>query len=322
MRYNIVVFGVKDTTQEIVCHILQSGQHVDLIITIDEGVTKRNDISGFSSMDAFAKRENIALYKAKDYALKDADTEAFFSQNEFGVGISMGWQRLIPVRILSRFFHGVFGFHGSCAYLPFGRGRSPMNWSLIRGDTRFILNLFKYDEKADSPNVFRNVMFEITPFDTIRTLQYKNILCAKKLVLELLEACKKGTVEISANSKDMDSWYEKRTPNDGIINFGMRTREIYNLVRAVTRPFAGAFAYCRGHRITIWEAVPFDQMMDFSGFAPGQIVDIFDNHLVVRTLDGSLLVKDYVCECELRAFDFLTTNKEEYYEEEKRGELQ
>lgn len=306
MRYNIVVFGVKDTTQEIIRHILQSGQRVDLIVTIDKGVTERNDVSGFSTMDALAEREGITLFKAKDYSLKDAETEAFFSQNEFDVGVSMGWQRLIPADILSKFTHGIFGFHGSCGYLPFGRGRSPMNWSLIHGDTRFILNLFKYDEKADSPNVFRNLMFEITPFDTIRTLQYKNILCAKRLVSELLEACKKGRIEISADSKDMDSWYGKRTPEDGKIDFRARTRDIYNLIRAVTKPFAGAFAYCKGQRVTIWQAVPFDRMMDLSGFSPGQIVDIFDNHLVVRTLDGSLLITDYDCGCNLQRLDCFT----------------
>ena len=181
-----------------------------------------------------------------------------------------------------------------------------MNWSIIHGDTRFILNLFKYDEKADSPNVFRNVMFEITPFDTIRSLQYKNILCAKNLVSELLEACKKGKIDIFADSKDMDSWYGKRTPEDGKIDFQARTRDIYNLIRAVTKPFAGAFTYCRGHRVTIWQAVPFDQMMDFSQFAPGQIVDIFDNNLVVRTLDGSILVIDYECGCNLQRLDCFT----------------
>lgn len=303
MRYDIAVFGVKDTTQEIVRHILKSGQHVDLIVTIDKGVTERNDVSGFSTMDDLAEREGITLYKAKDYSLKDIEAVTFFSQNEFSVGISMGWQRLIPERILARFTHGIFGFHGSCGYLPFGRGRSPMNWSLIHGDTRFILNLFKYDEKADSPNVFRNMMFEITPFDTIRTLQYKNMLCAKRLVWELLEACKKGEIEIDTDSKDKDSWYGKRTPEDGKIDFRARTRDIYNLIRAVTRPFAGAFSYCRGHRVTIWKAVPFDQMIDFSGFALGQIVDIFDNHLIVRTLDGSLLITDYQCDCILEQLD-------------------
>ena len=113
----------------------------------------------------------IPVFETHSYGLKDEETARFFDGNEFEIGISMGWQRLIPQSVLDRFAHGIFGFHGSCGYLPYGRGRSPLNWSVINGDTRFILNLFQYDADPDSPNVFANEMFSINPHDTIRTLQ-------------------------------------------------------------------------------------------------------------------------------------------------------
>ena len=72
--------------------------------------------------------------------------------------------------------HTVFSASTEVAVICYGRGRSPLNWSVINGDTRFILNLFQYDADPDSPNVFANEMFSINPHDTIRTLQYKNIL--------------------------------------------------------------------------------------------------------------------------------------------------
>ena len=155
MRYDITVFGVKDTTGEIISYIESLGYKVSLIVTIHQDVLSRNDVSGFEDMSAIAEQHNISLYQTKDYSMNDVETENFFAANDFGLGISMGWQRLIPQSILRRFSSGVFGFHGSCAYLPFGRGRSPLNWSLILGDSRFILNMFQYDEQADSPNVFK-----------------------------------------------------------------------------------------------------------------------------------------------------------------------
>ena len=58
-------------------------------------------------------------------------------------------------------------------------------------------------------------------------------------------------------------------------------------------PFPGAFAYIGEDKVTIWKAQPFDEMIDFSEYAPGEVVDIFDEKLVVRTVDGSLLIEEY-----------------------------
>lgn len=170
-----------------------------------------------------------------------------------------------------------------------------MNWSIINGDTRFILNLFQYDEKADSPNVYKNQVFEISPFDTIRTLQYKSLLVAYDLAAQLIGDYRNGTICIKHKSKDFDTFYPKRTPEDGKISFGSKTREIYNLVRGVTRPFPGAFVHIKdkGGKITVWDAVPFDTILDFSGYQPGEIIDIFDNMPLVRTVDGALLIREY-----------------------------
>ena len=48
-------------------------------------------------------------------------------------------------------------------------------------------------------------------------------------------------------------------------------------------------------KVTVWEAHPFDEMIDFSAYAPGEVIDIFDGKLVVRTVDGSLLIDRFEC---------------------------
>ena len=122
MNYDIVVFGVKDITETIVQHIIDLGYRVDLIVTIHDDVLKRNEVSGFSAFDALSEKYSIPVYRAKNYKLQDQGSLNFFRDNTFRIGISMGWQRLIPKSILERFSEGIFGFHGSCGYLPFGRG--------------------------------------------------------------------------------------------------------------------------------------------------------------------------------------------------------
>lgn len=305
MHFKVVVFGVKDTSENIVSFIQENICPVDLVITISPSVTKKNQVSGYKGLSILTEKYGIPVHEADSYFLTDEKTQKFLAENQFDIGISMGWQRIIPVSVLEKFRYGVYGFHGNCGYLPFGRGRSPLNWSIILGDTRFNLNLFRYDEKADSPNVFATEMFSITPHDDIRTAQYKNMICSKNLIHKLLLAYQSGNIEIHTDSKDFDSWYEKRTAEDGKIDFHKRTREIYNLIRGVAAPFPGAFAFINDTKVTIWEAVPFDEMINFSGYKPGQVIDVFDNHPIVRTVDGSLLIKKYESDKEITAGDVL-----------------
>lgn len=306
MKYKVVVFGVKDTSENIVSFIQENICPVDLVVTISPEVTKKNQVSGYKGLSGLTEKYGIPVYEADSYFLTDEKTQKFFAENEFDIGISMGWQRLIPKSVLDRFAYGIYGFHGNAGYLPFGRGRSPLNWSIILGDTRFNLNLFRYDEKADSPNVFATEMFSITPQDDIRTAQYKNMICSKNLIKKLLAAYKEGNISVRTDYKDFDSWYNKRTAADGKIDFHGRTREIYNLIRGVAAPFPGAFAYVGEEKVTVWEAQPFDEMIDFSAYAPGEVIDVFDNHPIVRTVDGSLLIKKYESEKELQAGDVLS----------------
>lgn len=305
MKYKVVVFGVKDTSENIVEFINSEICPVDLVITISPEVTKKNQVSGYKGLSVLTEKYGIPVHEADSYFLTDEKTQKFLSENEFDIGISMGWQRLIPASVLERFKYGIYGFHGNCGYLPFGRGRSPLNWSIILGDSRFNLNLFRYDEKADSPNVFATEMFSITPHDDIRTAQYKNMICSKNLIRKLLAAYQKGNIEIRTESKDFDSWYNKRTAADGKIDFHERTRNIYNLIRGVAAPFPGAFAMLGDEKVTIWSAQPFDEMMDFSAYEVGEVIDVFDDRPVVRTVDGSLLINDYECARKLRVGDIL-----------------
>ncbi|MCR5798954.1 MAG: hypothetical protein K6G69_02670 [Lachnospiraceae bacterium] len=314
MHYKVVVFGVKDTSENIVEFIQDNICKVDLVITISPEVTKKNQVSGYKGLGILTERYGIPVHEADSYFLTDEKTVEFMKNNTFDIGISMGWQRLIPKEVLDAFKYGIYGFHGNSGYLPFGRGRSPLNWSIILGDTRFNLNLFRYDEKADSPNVFATEMFSITPHDDIRTAQYKNMICSKNLIRKLLKAYQDGNISIKCGSKDFDSWYNKRTEADGKVDFKARTRDIYNLIRGVAAPFPGAFAFVKGNgdnaedagmKVTIWQAHPFDEMIDFSDYAPGEIIDIFDGKPIVRTVDGSLLIDRYESDTVINVGDIL-----------------
>ena len=132
------------------------------------------------------------------------------------------------------------------------------------------------------------------------------MICSRNLIRKLLAAYKQGEIIVKSESRDFDSWYNKRTADDGRIDFHGRTRDIYNLIRGVAAPFPGAFAYAGEKKVIIWEAQPFDEMINFSAYAPGEVIDVFDGHPIVRTVDGSLLIKKYEADIELQAGDQLS----------------
>ena len=306
MRYPITVFGVKDTTKNFVEYLHNNVCHVDLVVTIHERLTKNTTVSSYSSMGGL-RVQGIEVFETADYSLDDPASIEFFSENSFGIGISMGWSKLIPESVLNRFNPGVFGLHGSCGYLPFGQGRATLNWSLVRGDGRYVMHLFKLDKHPDSPNIYAKEMFEVNEFDDIRTMQYKDLIVSRNLVSGLLRNYSAGNPILTTHAiNDVKQWYKGRKPEDGRIDMTAKTREIYNLIRGVTRPFPGAFAYIKGERILIWEARPFDKMIDFSAYKLGEIMEILDDRPLVRTVDGSLLLTSYDCYTLFKAGDIMT----------------
>ena len=148
----IVIIGCKSTTLFLIQN-LHKVFKIDYVITIPETIASRNEVADYCDLNPFCKDLNIPVYSAKNYNLKNQDSEDFFKDNKFDVGFVMGWQRLIPSNILNYFSIGVFGMHGSSMNLPLGRGRSPMNWAIIEGRRQFYTCLFKYDPGVDSGDI-------------------------------------------------------------------------------------------------------------------------------------------------------------------------
>ena len=103
MHYRVVVFGVKDTTAEIVRFVQEKLCPVDLVVTIHPDVLSGNQVSGYEGLSWLEDKYGIPVYETHSYGLKDEETTKFFAENTFELGISMGWQRLLPGFVLSRF---------------------------------------------------------------------------------------------------------------------------------------------------------------------------------------------------------------------------
>ena len=292
MKYKVVVFGTKQSTSYL---INKFKDDIDLVVTVND--TKSYNIAGKGDVIGTANDNNIECYSTDDYTLKSC--KEFFENNEFDIGISYGWQRLIPNSILTKFKHGIFGTHASPLGLPYGKGRSPLNWSIIRDFRQVYFNLFKYEVKADSGMIYSKTKFEINDWDTIESIKVKDLIVTKSQVGKLIEDYNNNNIKLFSQKDNIEeTFFPKRSPKDGKIDLSLGVRDTYNLIRGVTKPFPGAFLMCDDMKVTIWNAVPFDNQLDFSGYKVGEIIKFVEgtSKFILKLVDGTLLVNDYECE--------------------------
>lgn len=274
--------------------LIENGYKIDHLITLTPEQGKKYIVSGYMDLSAFAHSKGITLYYPQDYSLKHKIDISNISRFGIGILLVIGWQRLIPKWLLDILPIGAFGMHGSSEPLPKGRGRSPINWSLIENKSSFITNLFKYNEDVDTGMIVDSLEFDINQFDTCETLHFKNRIAMNRLLKKNLPSLLDGSAQLKPQPDVEPTYYPKRTPDDGLIDWNRSTLEIYNLIRAVTHPFPGAFTYINGSRLYIWRAQPFDSKILYNDRENGEIVEIFyNNNFLVKTSDESLLITNY-----------------------------
>lgn len=262
------------------------------VVTIGPEMAEANAVSGYASLEPTARDAGLEVYHPHTYSMDtDADLDHFQTLDP-DLLIVNGWQRLVPESILETATYGALGNHGSAFGLPKGRGRSPLNWSLIEDRDRFLLSVIRLDPGADSGDVVATRKFDITDYDTIETLYYKVTVCLQEMLLEVVDPILAGERPYEEQS-GTPTYYPKRNPDDGEIHWEDGTREVYNLVRAVADPYPGAFTFAEGERVMIWEAIPFST--DLARTEPaGTVVETFwTGEFVVATADGTLLVREW-----------------------------
>lgn len=289
----IAVAGNQTTTVYVLNELLDAGYEVEYLINV--GPEQKSMIADYIDLTAVAEEKGIELLRPPSYAMKDPETRALFEGRGIDMLVSVGWQRLIPGWLLSSLSIGAFGMHGSAEPLPRGRGRSPMNWSIIEDRDRFLTHLFRYDEGIDSGMIVAVQRFDIFPWDTIQSLQHKNAYAQAQLLVGHLPALLTGTAELAPQRTDIEpTYYPKRVPGDGVIDWRDRSERIDRIVRAVARPYPGAFTFDGDRKVFIWRGGPFDRSLPFGDSVPGQIVATFhDNTFVVRCGDDSYYVTDW-----------------------------
>jgi methionyl-tRNA formyltransferase len=186
--------------------------------------------------------------------------------------------------------HGAYNLHGSL--LPAYRGRCPVNWVLVQGESQTGVTLHHMVTKADAGDIVGQKVVPIERTDTAVSLYKKLCDAAGGLLDELLPQVKSGTAPRLPQDSGKGSYFGGRRPEDGRIDWRWPAERIYNMIRAVTAPYPGAFCLLPdGTKLILWWATPVEEGARLPVLPPGR-VEIEGNRVLVRTGQGRLNLAD------------------------------
>lgn len=293
----IVLCGCTEIGLEISDHLTECGLPLSHIVTISPEEAARAQVAGYERLDAQAAALGVPLYVAERYSLKSPTDLRFFEEQRFDLLVVGGWQRLIPDAVLRTLRVGGIGCHGSSEFLPQGRGRSPINWSLIEGKHRFIVHSFLMKPGADEGDVIAYSIVDLNAWDDCSTVYHKVTIAFKRMLAEQIPRLAAGTAALVPQSGS-PTYYPKRTPADGEIDWSRTVFQLHDFIRALARPYPGAFTWVGDRRVQVWRAQPFDTRLVYPGAVAGEVVERFRSGAFVVNCNSGLLL---VTECDYPA---------------------
>lgn len=227
--------------------VLEAGWQIDAFITLrPDRAAKR---SGATDYSPICEKYEIPTYEVVN--INDADAIQLLAKLDLDLVFVIGWTQIVHAEALQLAKIGMVGAHASL--LPHNRGRAPINWVLIRGEEKTGNTLMWLDESVDSGNIIDQMEIPITPYDTCASLYDKVAQTNREMILRLLPRVaaneRPGAPQIHLDEPLLPG----RRPEDGRVDWSLSSSDLYNFVRALARPYPGAFSSLDGRRWKIWQ---------------------------------------------------------------------
>lgn len=242
-----VVFAYHDMGCVGVQALLDAGFDIAAIFTHADNAQEN---AFFGSVARLAAERGIPVYAPDDVnhplwvdRITEMKPEVIFS---------FYYRNLLGEAILNSARIGAFNLHGSL--LPAYRGRAPLNWVLVNGETQTGVTLHRMVSRADAGAIIAQQAVEIADADDALSLHRKLTESAKHLLEGILPTLKSGTFSETAQDESKASYVGRRTPEDGRLEWEKPAQTLHNLVRAVSDPWPGAFSFVGTHKFIVWKS--------------------------------------------------------------------
>jgi methionyl-tRNA formyltransferase len=164
----------------------------------------------------------------------------------------IGWSQICREQFRSIPRLGCIGFHP--APLPENRGRAVIPWTILQRRAETGSTIFWLDDGVDSGDILAQSKFPVSQSETAITLYRKHLQALEQLLTQALSSLRQGKAPCIAQDHSRASYCAKRTAADGWIDWNQSADSVWTLIRAVGRPYPGAFTFMQGRKMIVWEA--------------------------------------------------------------------
>ena len=276
----ILFFGYSEVGHACLDLLLQRGDHVVGLITHEDNPDEN---IWFKTPALAAAEHGIPVFTPD--SVNTPEWIEKISAMKPDLILSVYYRHMIGQRILDIPPLGAFNMHGSL--LPKYRGRAPINWAVLHGEPRIGMTLHRMVKRADAGDVIDQEGVDILPLDTAEQAFRKVLPCAATVLARQIDRLLAGTAVETPQDESEATYFGGRKPEDGRIDWNRSSAEIFNLIRAVTDPYPGAFTESGGAKLMVWWAEERSTgVSPVSSFVPGEILSL--DPFVVATGDGAL----------------------------------
>jgi methionyl-tRNA formyltransferase len=262
-----------------------SACEVCAVVTPPAGLAAR--MCGYVDLVPLARRRGVPVLHAAD--INAPATVARIRALAPDLLVVIGWSRLIGPELLSLPPRGCVGTHASL--LPRHRGRAPVNWSIIRGETVTGNTLMLLGDGADTGDIVAQQAIPIEPEDTCATVYTKVGAAGADMLRRHLPALLAGTAPRRPQRAGDGDLLPKRTPEMGITDWNRPAQALHDWIRGQTRPYPGAFTRLHGDPVMLWRSRPPADGMGGPAL-PGTVLAVGPDGVTVATPAGPLTVTE------------------------------
>jgi len=253
-----VVFGYHNVGVRCLKVLLAHGVDVPLVVTHADD--PREEI-WFASVAATAAEYGIPAITPADPNAAHVVTKIAADRPDFL--FSFYYRSMLKPALLAVATRGALNMHGSL--LPKYRGRAPVNWAIVRGETETGATLHYMTEKPDNGDIVAQSAVPILPDDTAKDVFDKVTVAAELTLHGVLPALIAGTAPRRPQDARKGGYFGGRKPEDGVIDWSKSAAEIHNLVRAVAPPYPGARTTLGGRNARVLRTRVLDPDTSLSG---------------------------------------------------------
>lgn len=279
MSSKAVVFAYHDIGCAGIEALLSAGYEIAAVFTHADDPRENNF---YGSVAQLCARNGIPVHAPED-ANHPLWIERIAKLNPEYI-FSFYYRNLLSEALLATARKGAFNLHGSL--LPKYRGRAPANWVLVNGETETGVTLHRMVKRADAGAILAQQSVSIDRTDTGLSLHAKLRDAATALLRDALPQLAQGKLSETAQDESKATYFGRRTAADGKLDWKKPAEQLFNLVRAVTQPYPGAFCAVGEHKLIVWQA---DVVKGNEGLAPGRVISV--NPLRIACGEDSLVVK-------------------------------